>query len=90
MVFTPGHTLGHQSFLVTLCNSGPILLAADAVYTKDHWNEKALPGFMASAVDSVRSVRKLRALAEQVGATLVAGHDPEAWSSFRLAPGHYD
>ncbi|MGF6312616.1 N-acyl homoserine lactone hydrolase [Bradyrhizobium sp. i1.8.4] len=90
MIFTPGHTLGHQSFLVTLHSSGPLLLAADAVYTMDHWNERALPGFMASAVDSVRSVRKLRALAEQVGAALVTGHDPEAWSGFRLAPGYYD
>jgi N-acyl homoserine lactone hydrolase len=89
-VFTPGHTLGHQSFLVTLRNSGPIILAADAVYTLDHWNEKALPGFLASAVDTVRSVRKLRALAEKLGAMVVTGHDPKAWPSFRLAPAFYD
>ncbi len=90
MVFTPGHTIGHQSFLVTLPKSGPILLTADAVYTMEHWNEKALPGFMASAVDTVRSVRTLHALAEQVGATVVAGHDLEAWSNLRHAPGFYD
>jgi N-acyl homoserine lactone hydrolase len=90
MVFTPGHTLGHQSFLVTLHNSGAILLAADAAYTMDHWNEKALPGFMASAVDSVRSVRKLRVLAEQTGAMVVTGHDPEAWPGFKLGPAYYD
>lgn len=90
MVFTPGHTLGHQSFLVTLPNSGSILLAADAAYTFDHWNEKALPGLMASAVDTVRSVRKLRALAERVGAAVVTGHDPEAWPIFKQAPVFYD
>lgn len=90
MVFTPGHTLGHQSFLVTLPGSGAFLLAADAVYTLDHWREKALPGFVASTVDAVRSVRKLRALAERTGATLVAGHDPEAWPAFRQAPAYYD
>ncbi|MTJ79551.1 MAG: N-acyl homoserine lactonase family protein [Telmatospirillum sp.] len=90
MVFTPGHTPGHQSFLVTLPRSGSILLAADAVYTLDHWNEKALPGFMASAVDTVRSVRKLHVLAERVGATLVAGHDPDAWTTFKHAPEFYE
>jgi glyoxylase-like metal-dependent hydrolase (beta-lactamase superfamily II) len=90
MIFTPGHTLGHQSFLVTLPNSGPFLLAADAVYTLDHWQEKALPGFVASTVDAVRSVRKLRALAERTGAVLVPGHDPETWPTFRLAPDYYD
>lgn len=90
MVFTPGHSVGHQSFLVTLPHSGPILLAADAVYTMDHWNEKVLPGFMASAVDTVRSVRKLRALADKVGAVLVPGHDPETWPSLTRAPAYYD
>lgn len=90
IVFTPGHSVGHQSFLVTLPNTGPILLTADAVYTMDHWNEKALPGFLASTVDTVRSVRKLRFLAEKVGAILVPGHDPETWSQFKLAPDFYD
>ncbi|QWP75217.1 N-acyl homoserine lactonase family protein [Lysobacter sp. K5869] len=89
-VFTPGHTLGHQSVLVTLEHSGPMLLAGDAVYTMDHWNEKALPGFVASVVDAVRSVRKLRALAERNGATLVPGHDPDVWKTFKLAPAYYD
>jgi glyoxylase-like metal-dependent hydrolase (beta-lactamase superfamily II) len=90
MVFTPGHTPGHQSFLVTLPNSGPMLLTADAVYTQDHWDERALPGFLASAVDAVRSVRKLHVLAERVGATVVLGHDPDAWPRFKQAPAYYD
>ncbi|MFS3133800.1 quorum-quenching N-acyl homoserine lactonase AttM [Gluconacetobacter sacchari] len=90
IVFTPGHTPGHQSILVSLPNSRPILLAADAVYTMDHWHERALPGFLASAVDTVRSVRKLHALVERVGAMLVPGHDPVMWSRFRLAPDFYD
>lgn len=90
MIFTPGHSVGHQSFLVTLPNSGPILITADAVYTMDHWHENALPGFMASAIDAVRSVRKLQALADKVGATVVPGHDPETWAGFMRAPDYYD
>ncbi|MDE1147718.1 MAG: N-acyl homoserine lactonase family protein [Azospirillaceae bacterium] len=90
LVFTPGHSVGHQSFLVTLPRSGAFLLAVDAVYTLDHWHEKALPGFLASAVDTVRSVRKLHAVMERTGATLVPGHDPDVWPRFRLAPGYYD
>jgi len=38
----------------------------------------------------VRSVGTLRALAEQVEATVVAGHDPELWWRFRLPPEFYD
>lgn len=89
-VFTPGHAPGHMSFLVTLPNSGPILLAIDAAYTTDHWEERSLPGFLASTVDTVRSVQKLRTLAAKEKATVVTGHDPDAWEGFRRWPQYYD
>jgi glyoxylase-like metal-dependent hydrolase (beta-lactamase superfamily II) len=87
---TPGHAPGHQSFEIALPNTGSVLLTVDAAYTMDHWDEKALPGFLASAVDSVRSVRKLHRIAERSGSTVVTGHDPDKWPSFKQAPEHYD
>lgn len=87
MIFTPGHSPGHQSFLITLPNTGPILLAIDAAYTMDHWKEKALPGLVCSSVDAARSVRKLHAIAEKTKAMVVTGHDPDLWRTFRHAPG---
>jgi glyoxylase-like metal-dependent hydrolase (beta-lactamase superfamily II) len=86
MIFTPGHSPGHQSFLVRLPNTGPVLLCIDAAYTMDHWNEKALPGLVCSSVDAARSVRKLRKIAEDTGAMVVTGHDPDAWRSLGHAP----
>jgi N-acyl homoserine lactone hydrolase len=90
LVFTPGHSPGHQSFLITLPRTGRVLLTVDAAYTMDHWNEKALPGFMASAVDAVRSVQKLKALAARTDAMVITGHDPDAWPQFQHAPAFYD
>ncbi|WP_028296339.1 AttM family quorum-quenching N-acyl homoserine lactonase [Olivibacter sitiensis] len=90
IIYTPGHSPGHSSFLITLSQSAPLLLTVDAAYTTDHWDDKALPGFLASAVDSVRSVAKLRFLASKHGATVVTGHDPDAWPSFKKAPEFYD
>jgi glyoxylase-like metal-dependent hydrolase (beta-lactamase superfamily II) len=90
MICTPGHSVGHQSFLVTLPRSGRVLLTVDAAYTIDHWDEKTLPGFATSALDAVRSVRKLRVLAEREEALVVTGHDPDAWPRFRHAPAFYD
>lgn len=87
---TPGHAPGHQSFEVTLPNSGTMLLTVDAAYTMDHWEEKALPGFLASAVDSVRSVKKLHRIARRSHATVVTGHDPDAWPRFKHSPDAYD
>jgi N-acyl homoserine lactone hydrolase len=90
MIFTPGHSPGHQSFLINLPKSGLILLTIDAAYTLDHWTEKALPGFLASTVDTVRSVRKLHQVARQTGAQIVTGHDPDAWPRFTQAPAYYE
>jgi len=86
MIFTPGHSPGHQSFLITLPNSGPILLAVDAAYTLDHWEDKALPGLVTSSVEAVHSVAKLRKIAADARALLVTGHDPDLWRTFRKAP----
>jgi glyoxylase-like metal-dependent hydrolase (beta-lactamase superfamily II) len=87
---SPGHAPGHQSFEITLPNTGSVLLTVDAAYTTDHWEERALPGFLASTVDTVRSVRKLRRIAERSGSIVVTGHDPDAWARFRHAPEYYD
>ena len=91
MIFTPGHSPGHQSFLIRLPNTGPVLLAIDAAYTRDHWEQRALPGLVCSSVDAARSVLKLRKIAAQTRAMVVTGHDPEMWPTFRHAPaGFYD
>ena len=87
---TPGHAPGHQSFEITLPNSGSILLTVDAAYTTDHWEEKALPGFLADVVATVRSVRKLHRIAARSDSTVVTGHDPDAWPKFKHAPEFYD
>jgi N-acyl homoserine lactone hydrolase len=67
-----------------------MLLTIDAAYTMDHWEEKALPGFLASAVDSVRSVKKLHRIAARGNATVVTGHDPDSWPKFKHSPEAYD
>ncbi|MDO6725111.1 N-acyl homoserine lactonase family protein [Celeribacter halophilus] len=88
-VFTPGHAPGHMSVMLNLPNTGPLLLTIDAAYTTDHWEERSLPGFVSSAVDAVRSVQKLRALADKTEAMVVTGHDPDEWSKLKKAPDFY-
>lgn len=87
---SPGHSPGHMSFEVGTENSGVFLLTIDAAYTTDHWDEKVLPGFLASAVDTVRSVKKLHHIARRSDATVVTGHDPDAWPRFKQSPEAYD
>lgn len=86
MIFTPGHAPGHQSFLVTLPRTGPVLLTIDAAYTLDHWENKALPGLVVSSADAADSVKKLRRIAADTNAMVVTGHDPDNWKTFLKAP----
>jgi glyoxylase-like metal-dependent hydrolase (beta-lactamase superfamily II) len=86
MIFTPGHSPGHMSFLVTLPKTGPVLLTIDAAYTMDHWENKALPGLVVSSGKAADSVAKLRRIAADTGAMVVTGHDPDLWATFRKAP----
>jgi len=87
---TPGHTPGHQSLEVALPSGAVFLLTVDAAYSIDHLEEKAFPAFIISTVDTTRSVRKLRRLAWRGNATIVAGHDPDQWPTFKHAPEYYD
>lgn len=89
MIFTPGHAPGHQSFLITLPRTGPVLLTIDAAYTVDHWENKALPGLVHSSADAANSVAKLRRIASDTNAMVVTGHDPDNWKTFRKAPNEF-
>jgi N-acyl homoserine lactone hydrolase len=90
IILTPGHSVAHQSFLITLPKTGAVLLTIDAAYTMEHWEEKALPSFATSTLEAARSVRKLRQIARSTDALVVTGHYPIAWPTFRHAPAYYD
>jgi glyoxylase-like metal-dependent hydrolase (beta-lactamase superfamily II) len=86
---TPGHSPGHMSFEVNLPSGSTVLLACDAVPTQDHWDEKALLAVTTSMLDGARSIRRLRRIAGQTGATVVFGHDLDQWSTLRHPPESY-
>lgn len=90
---TPGHVPAHQSVLLTLPGTGPVLIAADAVpkqrlFTPDRERD----GYDAGDVEELRaSTRKLLQAAEETGATLVIHHhDGAQWKTLKLAPAFYD
>ena len=89
LIYTPGHSPGHQSILVNLPKTKNILLAGDAVYTEDHWYDKCLPGLVTSATDAASSVKKLKKVVKENDAKIVYGHDPIAWLNWKKAPMFY-
>jgi N-acyl homoserine lactone hydrolase len=86
-VFTPGHTPGHQSFLVELAAGGGYAFAFDAAdLTENIEQERGPGGFVhCEAQEALDSLLRLKAIAAVRGLALVPGHDPVAWPALVAA-----
>jgi N-acyl homoserine lactone hydrolase len=92
LIETSGHVPGHQAVLVRLSNTGPVLLAIDAISKIDELDpDTRLMGPFDMDEPGVRaSTRKLVTLAQREGATLIVyGHDAEQWKTLKKAPDFY-
>jgi len=88
IIHSPGHAVGHVSVLVTLKDSGPVLLPVDALPLREHL-EGISPGAGPDA-DSWRvSRQRLLRLAGDRGATIFLSHDIAQWTHLRHAPQWY-
>jgi 4-pyridoxolactonase len=85
---TPGHTVGHVSVLVD--GDRPLLFAMDVAYTADALERGIQPGFHHTPMDGVRSIARVKQLAQERGAQIFLSHDMEAWQGYTHAPGHYE
>jgi glyoxylase-like metal-dependent hydrolase (beta-lactamase superfamily II) len=81
IVWTPGHTPGHLSLLART-PTGALLLTGDTVHLRSAWTG-VLPGPADfSAEQAVRSIHRLRRLADAERAMVWVDHDPEDWVRF--------
>ncbi|HYL85819.1 MAG TPA: N-acyl homoserine lactonase family protein [Candidatus Angelobacter sp.] len=89
---TSGHCPGHQSVLVHLPNTGPVLLAIDAVMMQSQFAISRKPWPTDDNPQQlVASTQKLLALAARERIALVVfGHDGLQWQSLKKAPEFYD
>ena len=87
-----GHVPGHQAVLVRLPETGPVLLAIDAIPRRlgDLAPEDRPRGpFDLDEAAMRASTRKLVDLATREGAFIIHGHDPEQWRELRRSPAFY-
>jgi glyoxylase-like metal-dependent hydrolase (beta-lactamase superfamily II) len=86
---TPGHSAGHMSVLVSLPQTGPMLLTADASDDRRQWDGREHPRALFSREQAARSMERLHDVAADTGALVVFGHDPKNWAGLEHAPGAY-
>jgi N-acyl homoserine lactone hydrolase len=80
-VLTPGHTPGHQSFVIDMPDGSGYVFAFDAGDLRENFEQElAVGGFVhASAEDTIAPIRALNRIAAETGYRLIPGHDPEVW-----------
>lgn len=86
-----GHVPGHQSVLVRLPETGPVLLAVDAIPMAIAMDPDDRPVFPFDQDEKAvrESTRKLIGVAFDENALIVHGHDAKQWESLRVAPEYY-
>jgi N-acyl homoserine lactone hydrolase len=94
LVETGGHNPGHQSILVRLPQTGPVLLTIDAIRQQALFDQDAdATGIQTFHIDEEaarNSTQKLIKRAEQENVNLVVfGHDGDQWKTLRKSPDFY-
>jgi N-acyl homoserine lactone hydrolase len=89
---TSGHCPGHQSVLVHLSQTGPVLLAIDAVMMQSQFTLDRKPWPKDDNPEQLlASTRKLLDTVERERVSLIVfGHDGLQWQALRRAPEFYD
>lgn len=90
LIYTPGHTAGHQALYVDLENTGPIVLSGDLYHFRENRSLKRPPTFNLDAKQTLKSMSELEALLTETGATLWIEHDKALADTLRKAPYFYD
>lgn len=88
---TSGHAPGHQSVLLELPETGPVLLAIDAVVMQHLFTPERQAWPTDDNAEQLRaSTRKLLDLVErkQIG-LVIFGHDGRQWQTLKKAPAFY-
>jgi glyoxylase-like metal-dependent hydrolase (beta-lactamase superfamily II) len=86
---TDGHTPGHQSLMVELPETGPVILTGDACYWHEHVEKERVPGVVWNPTLALHSIKRLKTLARLTGARIFPSHDPEFWKTVKQAPEAY-
>lgn len=77
----PGHTPGNSSLLVRLPDRS-FVLTGDTVHLRSALTDVLPMGSDFSTQDSIRSIHRLRHVAESLDASVWIAHDPEDWKDF--------
>jgi N-acyl homoserine lactone hydrolase len=89
LLFTPGHTPGHQSLVVNLARTGPVIFSGDLYHFSEELTLKPAPRGR-NAEQIAASMAKIQALMAKTGAQLWIQHDVLGYARLKKSPAFYD
>jgi N-acyl homoserine lactone hydrolase len=84
-----GHTPGHQSLLVELPDTGPVILAGDCCYWQRSIDDEVPPGVVWDPARAMHSIKRLKTVARLTGGRIFPSHDPGFWDTVSKSPDAY-
>ena len=94
IIYTPGHTPGHQSCLVHLSKTGWVLLSGDAVHLQENWNNRRIPYFSTmpaeQKIQTQLSMQRMADLISFYHAQLWINHEKTQSDKMKHAPAYYE
>jgi len=88
ILHVPGHTPGELSILLTLPNTGSILLTSDAISRESEVSEGCTDA--TNPAQAIASANRILDLARTDNAFVIYGHGPEQWKELKKAPEIYN
>ncbi len=86
----PGHTPGHQTLLVTLNQTGPVMLSGDLYHFEASRRLKRVPVFNTDSEQTLASMARIENILKEQGATLWIEHNAALARTLRKAPAFYE
>lgn len=90
LIFTPGHTPGHQSLRVRLERAGKIPLSGDLYHTRANRRLQRVPRFNTDSAQTLASMDKVDKLLTASEAVLWIERDKALTDTLQKAPDFYD
>lgn len=90
IIFTPGHTPGHQSLLLNLKKSGNVILAGDLYHFKTSQKKRRIPIFNYSRAETLASIDRIETLAKIKNAKIIIQHEIKNGIEFPELPGYLE
>jgi glyoxylase-like metal-dependent hydrolase (beta-lactamase superfamily II) len=89
VILSQGHSPGSQALVVDLPKTGTVILAGDAVPLRRNVERGILPGIVWNSDLAMKSIQRLKVMAEERGGTIFPGHDAEVFQAQKKFPDFY-